>query len=94
MKRDPAMDRVLALTLKIGAYSACACIVAGLVLHSVTAYADKITVLGFKVLLGTPGVRIVVAAIQFWRQREYRYVLVSLGVLAIISLAYVLGIQA
>jgi uncharacterized membrane protein len=94
MKRDLTMDRVLALTLKIGAYSACACIIAGLALHAVAAWADRITVLGFKILLGTPGLRIVVAAIQFWREHEYRYVLVSLGVLAIIGLAYVLGVQA
>jgi uncharacterized membrane protein len=94
MKRDPATDRLLALTLKAGAYSACACILAGMALHSVADFAGKLTALGFTILLVTPGLRIVVAAIQFWREREYRYVLVSLGVLAIISLAYVLGVQA
>jgi uncharacterized membrane protein len=94
MKPDPALDNVLAITLKIGAYSACACILAGLALHSVTNFADQLTMLGFRILLATPGLRIVVAAIQFWRKREYRYVLVSLGVLGIIGLAYVLGIQA
>jgi uncharacterized membrane protein len=94
MRESPATDKALALTLKIGAYSAFACIVAGLALHSVTRLSDKITVAGFLILLATPGLRIVVAGIQFLRAREYRYVLISLGVLAIIVLAYVLGIQA
>lgn len=94
MKRDLAMDKALSLTLKIGAYSAFACIVAGLALHSVAGFADKITVLGFKILLGTPGLRIIMAGIQFFREREYKYVLVSLGVLVVIVTAYVLGVQA
>jgi Protein of unknown function (DUF1634) len=94
MKRDLAMDKVLALTLKVGAYSAFACIVAGLALHSVAPVGDKIAVLGFKILLGTPGVRIIMAGIQFLREREYKYVLISLGVLAVIVTAYVLGVQA
>jgi uncharacterized membrane protein len=94
MKRDPAMDRLLALTLKAGAYSAFACIVAGLALHSVSPVGDKIAILGFKILIGTPGLRIIMAGIQFLREREYKYVLVSLGVLVVIVTAYVLGIQA
>ncbi len=94
MKRDPAMDAALALTLKIGAYSAFACIVVGLSLHFVAAFADKITVIGFQILLGTPALRIIVAGLQFLRERDFRYVLVSVGVLAVIVTAYVLGIQA
>jgi uncharacterized membrane protein len=89
----PATERMLALTLKIGAYSAFACIVAGLVAHNF-GWGHKITTTGFLILLATPGLRIVVAGIQFLRGREYKYVLISLGVLAVIVLAYVLGIQA
>lgn len=95
MKRESAaMDRMLALTLKIGAYSSFACIVAGLALRFVTGFADKITLAGFLILLATPGLRIIVAGIEFLREREFKCVLVSLGVLAVIVLAYVLGIQA
>ena len=90
----PATERMLALTLKIGAYSAFACIVAGLLLRFAGHGGDKITMAGFLILLATPGLRILVAGIQFFRGREYKYVLVSLGVLAVIVLAYVLGIQA
>lgn len=94
MKREAAMDRALSLTLKIGAYSAFACIAIGLALHSLVAAADMITVTGFKILLGTPGLRIIVAGLEFLREREFKYVLVSLGVLAVIVVAYVLGVQA
>jgi ABC-type dipeptide/oligopeptide/nickel transport system permease subunit len=90
----PATERMLALTLKIGAYSAFACIVAGLVAHYFAGWGDKVTTAGFLILLATPGLRIIVAGIQFLRGREFKYVLISLGVLAVIVLAYVLGIQA
>jgi uncharacterized membrane protein len=95
MKRESAAtDHALALTLKIGAYSAFACILAGLILHFAGAWGNQITIVGFLILLATPGLRIIVAAIQFLREREYKYVLISLGVLAVIVTAYVLGIQA
>jgi uncharacterized membrane protein len=45
------------------------------------------------VLLATPVLRIVVACIQFFRERDFKYALVSLGVLGIVILAYCLGIQ-
>ena len=95
MKRESAStSQALALTLKIGAYSAFACIVAGLLLHWGVNWGNKVTTVGFLILLATPGLRIVVACIQFFREREYKYVLISLGVLAVIVTAYVLGVQA
>jgi hypothetical protein len=36
----------------------------------------------------------VVACIQFLHERDFKYALVSFGVLAIVVLAYVLGLQA
>lgn len=95
MKREcAATNHALALTLKIGAYSAFAGIVAGLLLRWRAGWGNKVTTIGFLILLATPGLRIVVACIQFFREREYKYVLISLGVLAVIVTAYVLGVQA
>ena len=95
MKRESTFaDHALALTLKSGAYSAFACILAGLVISLADAWGHKVITLGFLILLATPGLRIIVAAIQFLRAREYKYVWISLGVLAVIVTAYVLGIQA
>jgi uncharacterized membrane protein len=95
VKRETAAtDHVLALTLKAGAYTAFVMILAGLVLQYWTAIGSKITYAGLIVLLATPVLRILVAAVQFMRERDLKYVLISVGVLGIMILAYVLGIQA
>ncbi|HMF89942.1 MAG TPA: DUF1634 domain-containing protein [Candidatus Angelobacter sp.] len=94
MKRESAgTDRALARTLKIGAYSAFGCIVVGLALHF-AGFGDRVTTIGMIVLLATPVLRIIVAGVQFLREHDIAYVLVSLGVLGIIALAYVLGLHA
>jgi uncharacterized membrane protein len=93
-RQDVAADRVLSLTLKFGAYTAFALIVVGLVLQLTVPWGTKVTAAGALVLLATPALRIIVACLQFLRERDFKYALVSVGVLAIVVLAYVLGIQA
>lgn len=92
-RQDLAADKVLARTLKFGAYTAFALIVAGLLLQLVVPWGNRLAVTGLFVLLATPGLRIIAACLQFLRERDFRYALVSFGVLAIVVLAYVLGIQ-
>jgi uncharacterized membrane protein len=92
-REDLAADRILSLTLKAGAYTAFALIVAGLLLRWAVPWGIKVATGGLLVLLATPVLRIVVACIQFLRERDLNYALVSLGVLAIVVLAYYLGIQ-
>ncbi|MGB8130189.1 MAG: DUF1634 domain-containing protein [Candidatus Angelobacter sp.] len=93
-RQDLAADRVLSLTLKFGAYTAFALIVAGLILQLAVPWGPKVTAVGLLVLLATPALRIIVACLQFLRQRDFKYALVSAGVLAIVVLAYVLGVQS
>lgn len=93
-RQDVAADKVLSLTLKFGAYTAFALIVAGLALQFIVAWGNRVAVAGLFVLLATPGLRIIAACLQFLHERDFRYALVSFGVLAIVVLAYVLGIQA
>jgi len=93
-RQDVAADRVLSLTLKFGAYTALTLIVAGLMLRSVVPWGGKVASAGLFVLLITPALRIVAACVQFLRERDFKYALVSFGVLAIVLLAYFLGIQA
>ena len=93
-RQDVAADRVLSLTLKFGAYTAFALIVAGLMLQFVVSWGSKVAAAGLLVLLATPVLRIIVACLQFLRERDFKYALVSFGVLAIVVLAYVLGIQS
>jgi uncharacterized membrane protein len=93
-RESAATDRALAATLKAGAYTAFFLILAGIVVQSWSSAGSKIATTGLMVLLATPVLRILVAAFQFLRERDIKYVLVSLGVLGIMVLAYVLGIQA
>jgi uncharacterized membrane protein len=93
-RQDFAADRILSLTLKAGAYTALFLVVTGLLLQWFTPWGDRIASAGLLVLLATPGLRIVVACIQFFHERDLKYALVSLGVLGIVLLAYFLGIQA
>jgi uncharacterized membrane protein len=93
-RQDVAADRVLSLTLKFGAYTAFALIVVGLLLQLAVQWGTKVTAVGLLVLLATPALRIIVACLQFLRERDFKYALVSVGVLAVVVLAYVLGIQA
>lgn len=92
-RQDVAADRVLSLTLKFGAYTAFALIVVGLGLRFAVPWSIKVTTAGLLVLLATPVLRIIVAFLQFLRERDWKFALVSSGVLAIVVLAYVLGIQ-
>ena len=85
-------DRLIALTLKIGAYSAFACIVVGLLLHYFAGYGNQVTIIGMIILLATPVVRIIVAGVEFLLERDFKYALVSLGVFGIVALAYWLGV--
>ena len=93
-RQDIAADRVLSLTLKFGAYTALVLIVTGLALQFAVPWPMKVTKAGLLVLLATPVLRIIVACLQFLRERDFKYALVSFGVLAIVVLAYVLGVQA
>ena len=95
MKREPAStDHALALTLKAGAYAAFLLILAGIILQYWTSMGGKIAYAGLLVLLATPVLRILVAAVEFLRERDMKFVLISAGILGIMLLAYLLGVQA
>ena len=91
-RQDVAADRVLSLTLKFGAYTAFALIVVGLILQLAMPWGTKVTAVGLLVLLATPTLRIIAACLQFLHERDFKYALVSFGVLAIVVLAYILGL--
>ena len=83
MRRNP--NQIVALTLRLGAYGSFALIVCGLIADAAgTAAGAQLTWAGALLLLATPVVRIVVALVMFARDRDWRYVWISLGVLAIV----------
>ena len=88
-------DRVVGLTLSIGAYVSIVVILAGLLLAGLHSSSGAIIAkLGILLLICTPVVRVLVAGLVFLREHDRRYALVSLGVLFIMvmtSLAAFLG---
>lgn len=80
-------DRVVGLTLTIGAYLSISVIILGLVLTALhQSLAGSVTKVGILLLICTPAVRIIVAGLVFLREHDRKYALVSLGVLLIVAM--------
>ncbi len=84
--------RLVGLTLRLGAYGSLVLILAGLLLSAAWQGGEAVTRVGLLLLLFTPLMRIVVALVMFVRERDWRYVLISAGVLAIVVTASVLAL--
>jgi uncharacterized membrane protein len=93
-KREPAFDSAIALVLRIGAYTGFFVMLAGVVAQLVVdgTIAARIEVTGVLVLLVTPVVRVVVAMVLFFREKDWRYGWISAGVLLILLLGSLFGI--
>jgi uncharacterized membrane protein len=92
--REPAFDRIVASVLRTGAYACFFIMLAGLIVGVVTkgSIALEIEKVGVLLMLATPVVRVVVACFLFFREKDYRYGWISLGVLVILMLGAVFGI--
>jgi len=93
-KREPGFDRALALVLRIGAYAGFFVMAAGVVAHLLVdgLIAARLEVAGVLILLVTPVVRVFVAMVLFFRERDRRYGWISAGVLLILLLGSVFGV--
>jgi len=92
--REPAFDRAVALVLRIGAFSCFFVMLAGLIVGLFVSgrIPREIERLGVLLMLATPAARVAVACFLFFREKDYRYGLVSLGVLTILLLGSVFGL--
>ena len=92
--REPAFDRAVALVLRTGALACFFIMLAGLTISLFTKSAIPLQLerLGVLLMLATPVVRVAVACFLFFRERNYRYGYISLGVLVILMLGAVFGI--
>jgi uncharacterized membrane protein len=92
--REPAFDRAVALVLRTGAFSCFFIMLAGLIvgLFMTGRVPFGIERAGVLLMLATPVVRVVVACFLFFREKDYHYGLISLGVLVILMLGAVFGI--
>jgi len=92
--REPAFDRAVALVLRIGAFGCFFIMLAGLIAGLLMRgrLALDIERAGVLLMLATPVVRVIVACFLFFREKDYRYGWISLGVLVILLLGGVFGI--
>jgi uncharacterized membrane protein len=85
---------IVGLTLRLGSYGSVGLIVIGVLLGFVNGIAGDIVLrAGFLLLMFTPALRIMVAGIVFFREGDYRYAVVSLVVLTIVSATSVLAMM-
>ncbi len=92
--REPAFDRTVALVLRIGAFTCFFVMLAGLIAGFFTAgpIPGEIERAGVLLMLATPVARVMVACFLFFREKDFRYGWISLGVLVIMLLGSVFGI--
>jgi uncharacterized membrane protein len=92
--REPAFDRVVALVLRIGAFGCFFIMLAGLIARLFVTGRIPIDIerAGVLLMLATPIVRVIVACFLFFREKDWKYGWISLGVLVILMLGSVFGI--
>jgi uncharacterized membrane protein len=92
--REPAFDRIVALVLRIGAFSCFFVMTAGLIVGFFIKgrVPSDIERAGVLLMLATPVVRVMVACYLFFHEKDRKYGFISLGVLVILMLGALFGI--
>jgi len=92
--REPAFDRIVALVLRVGAFSCFFVMLAGLLVGLFVPGKIPLGIerAGVLLMLATPVVRVIVACYLFFQEKDMKYGWISLGVLVILTLGAVFGI--
>ena len=92
--REPGFDRAVAMVLRVGAFSCFFIMLAGLMdgLFTTGRSSMDIERAGVLLMLATPVVRVMVACFLFFKEKDWKYGWISLGVLVILMLGSVFGI--
>jgi uncharacterized membrane protein len=92
--REPAFDRAVAMVLRVGAFGCFFIMLAGLITGLFLSRRIPLSIerAGVLLMLATPVVRVMVACFLFFREKDFKYGWVSLGVLVILMLGAVFGI--
>ena len=92
--REPGFDRIVALVLRVGAFSCFFVMLAGLIVDWFVSGRIPLGIerAGVLLMLATPVVRVIVACFLFFREKDMKYGWISLGVLVILMLGSVFGI--
>jgi uncharacterized membrane protein len=93
-KREPKFDRAVALVLRTGSFAAFFVMLAGVVAHVVVdgKISTQIELAGVLIMLVTPLLRVIVAMVLFFYEKDWHYGWISAGVLLILLLGSVFGI--
>lgn len=93
-RREPAFDRIVALVLRTGAFSCFFVMLTGLIVGLFIPGRIPLGIerAGVLLMLATPVVRVVVACFLFFREKDFKYGWISLGVLVILLLGTLFGI--
>ncbi|HVN20545.1 MAG TPA: DUF1634 domain-containing protein [Dongiaceae bacterium] len=93
-KREPEFDRAVAWVLRVGAFGCFLIMLCGLLtgIFVKGRIPHDIELAGVLLMLATPVVRVIVACFLFFKETDYRYGYISLGVLVILLLGSVFGI--
>jgi uncharacterized membrane protein len=93
-EREPAFDRAVATVLRTGAGGGFLIMLAGMILSGLMKGRIPLAVerIGVLWMLATPVVRVVVACFLFFKEKDWKYGWISLGVLLILMLGSVFGI--
>lgn len=92
--REPAFDKIVAWVLAAGAYACFFVMLAGLLVGLFIHGRIPLDIerAGVLLMLATPVIRVVVACVLFFREKDWRYGWISLGVFLILMLGVVFGI--
>ena len=93
-KREPNFDRAVAMVLRVGAFGCFFIMLTGLLTGLFTKGSVPLGIerAGVLLMLATPVVRVIVACFLFFKEKDYRYGYISLGVLLILLLGSMFGI--
>lgn len=93
-KREAGFDRIVAIVLRSGAFGCFFIMLAGLIAGVFLKGHIPIELerAGVLLMLATPVVRVIVACFLFFKEKDWKYGWISLGVLVILMLGSVFGI--
>jgi uncharacterized membrane protein len=93
-EREPAFDRTVAKVLRTGAFGGFGIMLAGLIISGFVQgrIALEVERIGVLWMLATPVARVLVACFLFFKEKDWKYGWISLGVLVILMLGSVFGI--
>jgi len=92
--REPGFDRAVALVLRVGAFGCFFIMLTGLIVGLFVSGRIPLAIerAGVVLMLVTPVVRVLIACVLFFREKDRKYGLISLGVLVILLLGSVFGV--